>query len=49
VRAMKFYGRQSADRAKQILSGFDDFTEFMKTPEGQEIYNELKFEFEYYS
>ncbi|MCD8269830.1 MAG: DNA alkylation repair protein [Parabacteroides sp.] len=49
VRAMKFYGRQSADRAKQILSGFDDFPEFMETPEGQEIYNVLKFEFEYYS
>ncbi|WP_455637714.1 DNA alkylation repair protein [Parabacteroides sp.] len=49
VRAMKFYGRQSADRAKQILSGFDDFPEFMETPEGQEIYNDLKFEFEYYS
>ncbi len=49
IKAMKFFGRQSADHAKQMLSGFDDFPEFMKTPEGQEIYNDLKFEFEYYS
>lgn len=49
VKAMKLYGRRSADCAKQMLSGFDDFPEFMQTPEGQEIYNDLKFEFEYYS
>ncbi|GGJ91742.1 DNA alkylation repair protein [Parabacteroides faecis] len=49
VKAMKFYGRQSADHARQMLSGFDEFPEFMETPEGQEIYNDLKFEFEYYS
>lgn len=49
IKAMKFYGRRSADYAKQMLSGFDDFPEFMKTAEGQEIYNDLKFEFEYYS
>lgn len=49
VKAMKFYGRQSPHHAEQMLSGFDDFPEFMKTPEGQEIYNDLKFEFEYYS
>lgn len=49
VRAMKFYGRQSPSRAREMLSGFDDFPEFMKTSEGQEIYNDLKFEFEYYS
>lgn len=49
VKAMKFYGRQSADYAKQMLSGFDDFPDFVQTPEGQEIYNDLKFEFEYYS
>ena len=47
VKAMKFYGRQSAERARQMLGGFDEFPEFMKTPEGQEIYNDLKFEFEY--
>ena len=47
VKAMKFYGRQSAERAQQMLGGFDDFPEFMQTPEGQEIYNDLKFEFEY--
>lgn len=49
VRAMKFYGRQSARHAEQMLSGFNEFPEFMQTPEGQEIYNDLKFEFEYYS
>lgn len=48
VRAMKFYGRQSARHAEQMLSGFNEFPEFMQTPEGQEIYNDLKFEFEYY-
>jgi len=47
VKAMKFYGRQSAERARQMLGGFEEFPEFMKTPEGQEIYNDLKFEFEY--
>lgn len=47
VKAMKFYGRQSVERARQMLSGFDEFPEFMETPEGQEIYNDLKFEFEY--
>ena len=47
VKAMKFYGRQSAERARQMLGGFDEFPEFMKTTEGQEIYNDLKFEFEY--
>ena len=47
VKAMKFYGRQSVGQARQILTGFDEFPEFMKTSEGQEIYNDLKFEFEY--
>lgn len=47
IKAMKFYGRQSAERARQMLSGFDEFPEFMETPEGLEIYNDLKFEFEY--
>lgn len=27
---------------RQMLGGFDDFPEFMQTPEGQEIYNDLK-------
>lgn len=49
VKAMKFYGRQSPLHAGQILSGFEDFPELMTTAEKQEIYNELKFEFEYYS
>ena len=31
VKAMKFYGRQSAERAQQMLGGFDDFPEFMQT------------------
>ena len=47
VEAMKFYGRQSADQARQMLGRFDDFPEFMQTSEGQEMYNDLKFEFEY--
>lgn len=49
VKAMKFYGRQSPLHAGQILSGFEDFPELMATVEKQEIYNDLKFEFEYYS
>lgn len=49
VKAMKFYGRQSPLYAGQILSGFEDFPELMATVEKQEIYNDLKFEFEYYS
>ncbi len=48
ITAMKMYGRQSADKAKQILSGFD-VPEYMETAEGQEVYNDLKFEFEYYN
>ena len=48
VKAMKFYGRQSADQAVQILEGFDLFPEFVQTSEGEEIYNDLKFEFEYF-
>lgn len=49
VKAMKFYGRQSPLHARQILSSFEDLPELMTTPEKLEIYNELKFEFEYYS
>ncbi|MBP3517822.1 MAG: DNA alkylation repair protein [Parabacteroides sp.] len=47
VKAMKFYGRQSAGQARQMLDGFDEFPEFRQTSEGEEIYNDLKFEFEY--
>ncbi len=48
VTAMKFYGHRSEGYAREVLSGFDRYPEFMKTPEGQETYNDLKFEFEYY-
>ena len=49
IQAMKFYGRQSEGNAERILDGFKEFQEAAgNTPELQEIYNELKFEFEYY-
>lgn len=49
IQAMKFYGRQSEGNAERILDGFKEFQEAVgNTPELQEIYNELKFEFEYY-
>ena len=49
ILAMKFYGRQSEKNSKKILSGFKEFQEVTgNTPDLQEIYNELKFEFEYY-
>lgn len=47
LNALKFYGKLSAEKAQLILESLGAFPEFMKTPEGQEIYNELKFEFEY--
>ena len=47
LNALKFYGRLSAEKAQLILESFDAFPEFMKTLEGREIYNDLKFEFEY--
>ena len=48
IQAMKFYGRQSEGNAERILDGFKEFQEAAgNTPELQEIYNELKFEFEY--
>ena len=49
VKVMKFYGRQSKKHASEVLGSFGKYPEFMKTPEGQEVYNDLKFEFEYYS
>lgn len=48
VKSMKFYGRQSTEQAMQILEGFDLFPGFLQTSEGEEIYNDLKFEFEYF-
>lgn len=49
VLAMKFYGRQSKLQSEQILGGFDEFQQmFEYTPELREIYNDLKFEFDYY-
>ena len=49
IQAMKFYGRQSEGNAERSLDGFKEFQEAAgNTPELQEIYNELKFEFEYY-
>lgn len=48
ITAMKFYGRQSAQRASQIMSMFDEMPEYKEKPEQVEIYNDLKFEFEYY-
>ncbi len=49
MKVMKFYGRQSERQASEVLNSFNKYPEFMKTPEGQEAYNDLKFEFEYYS
>ena len=49
MNGVKFYGRQSEGNAERILDGFKEFQEAVgNTPELQEIYNELKFEFEYY-
>ncbi len=47
--ALKFYGRQSKERAGEVLRLFDVFMKSKEeTPEIQELYNDLKFEFEYY-
>ena len=41
--------RRCFRNAERILDGFKEFQEAAgNTPELQEIYNELKFEFEYY-
>lgn len=48
IKAMKFYGRQSPQKAAQIMSMFDEIPEYKEVPEQVEIYNDLKFEFEYY-
>lgn len=47
VKALKFYGRQSAMQAEEILEGLKSFP-ISGTSEQQEFYNDLKFEFEYY-
>lgn len=49
IQTLKFYGRHSEGQAAEILSGFDAYKErFEAEPELQEIYNDLKFEFDYY-
>lgn len=49
ILAMKFYGRQSERQEKEILDGFDNLQGmFEDRPELSEIYNDLKFEFDYY-
>jgi DNA alkylation repair enzyme len=48
ITAMKFYGRQSNQKAAQIMNMFDEMPEYKEKPEQVEIYNDLKFEFEYY-
>ncbi len=49
ILAMKFYGRQSGEKAWIILDRLKEFLEVAgNVSELQEIYNELKFEFEYY-
>lgn len=46
VLALRFYGRRSADAAREVLAWLAGFP-VSGTPEQQEFYNELKFEFEY--
>lgn len=44
--ALKRYGRQNKKQAGEVLNTFDEFRQASQ-PEKQEIYNDLKFEFEY--
>lgn len=47
---MKIYGRQSESNASRILDGIKTCMEYAEDSAYlQEIYNDLKFEFEYYS
>ena len=46
VKAMKFYGRQSAERAQQMLGGYDVINELIHPPEEHDINNIIKLEFE---
>lgn len=48
VKAMKFYGRQSVEQSGQILNAFGTYPDFESRPDLKEIYNDLKFEFDYY-
>ena len=49
VQSLKFYGRQSKEKGKTVLSRFDELRKTVKSSsELEEIYDELKFEFEYY-
>lgn len=47
LKALKQYGRQSAEQARKVLLELD-YLRNSDRPELQEIYNDLKFEFEYY-
>lgn len=47
LKALKSYGRQSKKQSVEVLARFD-FLREAGTPEQQEFYNDLKFEFEYY-
>lgn len=50
LQAMKIYGRQSESNASRILDGIKTCMEYAEDSAYlQEIYNDLKFEFEYYS
>ncbi|MBR5297941.1 MAG: DNA alkylation repair protein [Parabacteroides sp.] len=46
LNALKWYGRQSEEKARQVLVEFARM-EQSDIPEQQEFYNDLKFEFEY--
>lgn len=49
IQSLKFYGRQSERQTTEILGRFDALAERLAAePELREIYNDLKFEFEYY-
>lgn len=49
VQALKYYGRGSEEAARQVLDRFEPLLAAAdESAETQEIYNELKFEFEYY-
>lgn len=49
MQALKFYGRQSAESSGSVFKALDECRDSNVKPEElDEIYNELKFEFEYY-
>ena len=45
--ALKRFGRQSAEQGTAVLSAIAEFKN-SESPERTEIYNDIKFEFEYY-